>query len=175
MNEDGERNLRCPKIHFLEEEVQAFYQPWSKSLVVRVLEKSSSYLTLKRRLGIIKAKGGHIQVSDLSNDYFLVRFYDVDDYHRATFHCPWKIYDYYISVVWWIPEFNEEDPIQTILTWVSLPKLPIHFFNHTTINRIGNHIGKIFGWIWLRWKELGPAMLVCALRSMYPNLSFVNT
>ncbi|CAN1788149.1 hypothetical protein LINPERHAP1_LOCUS17932, partial [Linum perenne] len=31
---------------------------------------------------------------------------------------------------------------QTILTWVRLPKLPIHFFNSTTVTRIGNHIGK---------------------------------
>ncbi|CAN1141197.1 hypothetical protein LINPERPRIM_LOCUS25337 [Linum perenne] len=26
--------------------------------------------------------------------------------------------------------FNEEEPIRSILTWVRLPKLPIHFFNH---------------------------------------------
>ncbi|CAN1149236.1 hypothetical protein LINPERHAP2_LOCUS16910 [Linum perenne] len=30
-----------------------------------------------------------------------------------------------------------------ILTWVRLTILPIHFFNHTTINRIGNQMGRI--------------------------------
>ncbi|CAN1743212.1 hypothetical protein LINPERHAP1_LOCUS1713, partial [Linum perenne] len=56
---------------------------------------------------------------------------------------PWKIFDYYISVARWSPSFNENDPISTILTWVRLPKLPIQFFNHTAVTRIGNYIGKM--------------------------------
>ncbi|CAN1762671.1 hypothetical protein LINPERHAP1_LOCUS8480, partial [Linum perenne] len=32
--------------------------------------------------------------------------------------------------------------IGKILTWIRLPKLPIHFFNQTAITRIGNHIGR---------------------------------
>ncbi|CAN1185860.1 hypothetical protein LINPERHAP2_LOCUS37822 [Linum perenne] len=31
MNEDGEINPRCPKILFSDEEIQAFYKPWSKA------------------------------------------------------------------------------------------------------------------------------------------------
>ncbi|CAN1122475.1 hypothetical protein LINPERPRIM_LOCUS2738 [Linum perenne] len=45
---------------------------------------------MKRRLESIWAKGGHIQVSDLSNDFFLVRFSDGDDYYRVAFQGPWK-------------------------------------------------------------------------------------
>ncbi|CAN1189270.1 hypothetical protein LINPERHAP2_LOCUS39796 [Linum perenne] len=41
----------------------------------------------------------------------------------------------------WTPDFNEEELILHILTWVRLPKLPINFFNHTVVTRIGNHIG----------------------------------
>ncbi|CAN1181979.1 hypothetical protein LINPERHAP2_LOCUS35739 [Linum perenne] len=52
------------------------------------------------------------------------------------------MYDYYITVARWSPSFNEEEPIRKILTWVRFPKLPIHYFNHTAVNRIGNHIGK---------------------------------
>ncbi|CAN1800855.1 hypothetical protein LINPERHAP1_LOCUS22716 [Linum perenne] len=52
------------------------------------------------------------------------------------------MYDYYITVARWTPSFNEEDPIRTILTWVLLPKLPIHYFHHAAVNRIRNHICK---------------------------------
>ncbi|CAN1184950.1 hypothetical protein LINPERPRIM_LOCUS39252 [Linum perenne] len=52
------------------------------------------------------------------------------------------MFDYYITVARWTPEFNEEEPLRTILTWVRLSKLPIHFFNRTAITRIGNHIGR---------------------------------
>ncbi|CAN1792134.1 hypothetical protein LINPERHAP1_LOCUS19553 [Linum perenne] len=142
MHEDGAVNPRCPRVRFSEEEIAQFYKPWSKALVVRVLEKSFPYQALRRWLEFLWAKRGRIQVADLSNDFFLVRFSDVDDYHRAAFDGPWKMFDYYITVARWTPEFNEEEPIQTILTWVRLPKLPIHFFNKTVVSRIGDHIGK---------------------------------
>ncbi|CAN1165459.1 hypothetical protein LINPERHAP2_LOCUS26163 [Linum perenne] len=142
MIQDVPVNPRCPKIQFSEDEVKQFYKTWSKALVIRVLEKSFGYPALRRRLEFLWAKGGRIQVSDLSNDFFLVRFSDADDYQRAAFHGPWKMYDYYITVARWTPSFNEEEPIRTILTWVRLPKLHIHYFNHVAVNRIGNHIGK---------------------------------
>ncbi|CAN1280011.1 hypothetical protein LINPERPRIM_LOCUS17256 [Linum perenne] len=142
MHEDGAINPRCPRVWFSEEEIAQFYKPWSKALVVRVLEKSFPYQSLRRRLEFLWAKKGRIQVADLSNDFFLVRFSDGDDYQRAAFEGPWKMFDYYITVARWTPNFNEEEPIQTILTWVRLPKLPIHFFNKTSISRIGDHIGR---------------------------------
>ncbi|CAN1797504.1 hypothetical protein LINPERHAP1_LOCUS21292, partial [Linum perenne] len=46
------------------------------------------------------------------------------------------------TVARWTPNFNEEEPLRTILNWVRLPKLPIHYFNHVAVNRIGNHIGR---------------------------------
>ncbi|CAN1176766.1 hypothetical protein LINPERHAP2_LOCUS32719 [Linum perenne] len=88
------------------------------------------------------AKAGRIQVSDMANSFFLVRFSENDDYQRAAFGGPWKIYDYLISVSCWSPSFIENEPIKKILTWVRLPKLPIHYFNQVAVNRIGNYIGR---------------------------------
>ncbi|CAN1778832.1 hypothetical protein LINPERHAP1_LOCUS14527, partial [Linum perenne] len=135
-------NPRCPTISFSEEEVRSFYKPWSKALVIKILEKKFSYQTVKRRLETLWAKSGSIQVSDAANSFFLVRFSDQDDYQRAAFRGPWKIYDYYIAVARWTPQFNEEKPIEKILTWVRLPRLPIHYFNQLAVSRIGNHIGR---------------------------------
>ncbi|CAN1170260.1 hypothetical protein LINPERHAP2_LOCUS28894 [Linum perenne] len=142
MTEDTLVNPRCPKIPFSDEEIKSFYRPWSKALVVKVLEKSFSYLAMKRRLEFLWAKSGPIQVADLSNNFFMVRFDNKEDYSLAAFKGPWKIYDYYITVSQWTPSFNEEAPIRTILTWVRLPKLPIHFFNEVAVSRIGNCIGR---------------------------------
>ncbi|CAN1131082.1 hypothetical protein LINPERHAP2_LOCUS6195 [Linum perenne] len=142
MQDDSENNPRCPKVSFSEEELRSFYKPWSKALVVRVLERSFSFGAVKRRLETLWAKNGVIQVSDVANSFFLVRFTDEEDYKRAAFGGPWKIYDYYLSVARWTPTFNEEEPLKTILTWVCLPRLPIHFFNKLAVSRIGNYIGK---------------------------------
>ncbi|CAN1147964.1 hypothetical protein LINPERHAP2_LOCUS16178 [Linum perenne] len=78
----------------------------------------------------------------MANSFFLVRFSDDDDYQCALFKSPWKIFDNYITVGRWSPDFNDDALIQKILTWVRLPKLPIQFFNHQAIERIGNHIGR---------------------------------
>ncbi|CAN1147609.1 hypothetical protein LINPERHAP2_LOCUS15968 [Linum perenne] len=142
MQEDVEANPRCPRVVFSDDEIKSFYRPWSKALVVRVLEKTFSYGAVKRRLEALWANNGGIQVSDISNAFFLVRFADPEDYQRAAFGGPWKIFDYYISVARWTPEFNEEEPLKTILTWVRLPKLPVRFFNTVAVTRIGNYICK---------------------------------
>ncbi|CAN1136440.1 Uncharacterized protein At4g02000 [Linum perenne] len=97
---------------------------------------------MKRRLEYLWAKSGSIQVSDLSNNFYLVRFANQEDYASAAFKGPWKIYDYYISVSQWSPSFDEDAPIKSILTWVRLPKLPIHYFNKVAVSRIGDSIGK---------------------------------
>ncbi|CAN1774992.1 hypothetical protein LINPERHAP1_LOCUS13172, partial [Linum perenne] len=34
----------------------------------------------------------------------------------------------------------DEDPVKTILIWVRVTKLPIHYFNHVAVNLIGNTI-----------------------------------
>ncbi|CAN1340410.1 hypothetical protein LINPERPRIM_LOCUS38830 [Linum perenne] len=121
-------NPICPRIPFSDDEVKAFYKPWSKALVVKVLEKSFSFLAVKRRLEFMWARAGSIQVSDMTNNFFLVRFSNEEDYASAAFRGPWRIYDYYIAVSQWSPSFNEEEPIRSILTWVRLPKLSIHYF-----------------------------------------------
>ncbi|CAN1187972.1 hypothetical protein LINPERHAP2_LOCUS39039, partial [Linum perenne] len=68
-----------------------FYRPWSKALVVRVLERSFSYSVIRRRLELLWERKDHIQVSDLSNDFFLVHCSESEDYRRAAFDGPWKI------------------------------------------------------------------------------------
>ncbi|CAN1178457.1 hypothetical protein LINPERPRIM_LOCUS37163 [Linum perenne] len=91
MQEDGAASPRCPRIAFSEEEILSFYKPWSKAIVVKVIERSFSFLTIKKRLEYLWAKAGRIQVSDMANSFFLVRFSENEDYQRATFGGPWKI------------------------------------------------------------------------------------
>ncbi|CAN1179620.1 hypothetical protein LINPERHAP2_LOCUS34301 [Linum perenne] len=106
------------------------------------MKKYFSFLAMKRRLEFLWARSGPIQVSDMTNNFFLVRFASKDDYAIAAFEGPWKIYDYYIAVSQWSPSFNEEEAIKSILTWVRLPRLPIQYFNTMAVQRIGNFIGK---------------------------------
>ncbi|CAN1157636.1 hypothetical protein LINPERHAP2_LOCUS21666 [Linum perenne] len=134
----------CPRIHFPPEEKRSFVKPWSKALVVKVIERNFSYGAIKRRLESLWAKHGQIQVSDLSNAFFAVRFSNKDDYSRAVFEGSWKIFDYYITVLPWSTDFKVYEPIRRILTWIRLPDLPLHFFNRLAVSRTGSYVGKTF-------------------------------
>ncbi|CAN1154380.1 hypothetical protein LINPERHAP2_LOCUS19982 [Linum perenne] len=46
---------------------------------------------MKRRLEALWARSGPIQVSDLANNFFLVRFSSESDYSTAAFGGPWKV------------------------------------------------------------------------------------
>ncbi|CAN1188308.1 hypothetical protein LINPERHAP2_LOCUS39246 [Linum perenne] len=86
-----ETNPRCPRIAFTDEEVINFCKPWSRALVVKVLEKSFSFLAMKRRLEFLWARSGPIQVSNLDNRLFLVRFAQEKDYRVAAFGGPCQV------------------------------------------------------------------------------------
>ncbi|CAN1190206.1 hypothetical protein LINPERHAP1_LOCUS21903 [Linum perenne] len=164
IQEESSPNPRCPVIPFSEEEILSFYKPWSKALVVKVIEKYFVFPVVRRRLKSLWACAGHIQVLDLANDFFFVRFSDDSDYQWASFQGPWNIFDYYITVARWMPDFNEEALIQKILTWVRLPKSPIQYFNRKVVERIGNHIGRQFALILQQRRVLGHDMPMSAWR-----------
>ncbi|CAN1127063.1 hypothetical protein LINPERHAP2_LOCUS3799 [Linum perenne] len=84
-------NPRCPVISFSEEEIFSFYKPWSKALVVKVLEKAFTFPVIKRSLDSLWARSGRIQVSDMANNFFLVRFSEEKDYQRALFEGPCRL------------------------------------------------------------------------------------
>ncbi|CAN0916189.1 hypothetical protein LINGRAHAP2_LOCUS29582 [Linum grandiflorum] len=65
-------------------------KPWSRALVVRVLEQNFSFLAIKRRLENLWAKHGEIQVSDMTNHCYAVRFSAKEDYLLDVVGGPWK-------------------------------------------------------------------------------------
>ncbi|CAN1126647.1 hypothetical protein LINPERPRIM_LOCUS5847 [Linum perenne] len=140
MQEDSDPNPRWLKVSFSENELRSFYRSGSKALVLKVLERTFSFGAVKRGLETLWAKNENIQVFDVANSFFLVCFANSEDYHHASFGGPWKLFDFYFSVARWTPSLNEEEPLKTILTWVRLPKLPIHYFNHLGVTNIGKTI-----------------------------------
>ncbi|CAN1127557.1 hypothetical protein LINPERPRIM_LOCUS29704 [Linum perenne] len=91
MQEDRIQDPLCPVISFSEEEIIRLYKPWSKALVIKILERNFSLPVVRRRLESLWARAGRIQVSDTTNHLFLVHFSEEDDYQRALFKGPWKI------------------------------------------------------------------------------------
>ncbi|KAL4303172.1 hypothetical protein GQ457_10G004290 [Hibiscus cannabinus] len=87
---------------------------------------------------------GEIQLIDLDNEYFLVRFAKEEDYVHVLTGEPWVVYGSYLTVQPWSRNFstNSEYP-ERIMVWVRLPKLPYRYYTKSLFRYIANAIGQV--------------------------------
>ncbi|XP_058733532.1 uncharacterized protein LOC131605159 [Vicia villosa] len=88
------------------------------------------------------AKHGSLSIVDLGNDYFTASFANNDDHYRALMEGPWLIYDHYLSVQEWKPNFcPSSDAVEQIAVWVRISGLPLEYYDARVLAFIGNRIG----------------------------------
>ncbi|CAN0905673.1 hypothetical protein LINGRAHAP2_LOCUS23805 [Linum grandiflorum] len=145
VNEEDDDPL-CPQICFTAAEKNSFRRAWRSALVVNGLGRNVPYIPLERRLNAIWARNGQIQISDLKNGCYLVRFRCQEDYEWAINGGPWLLGDTYLTVHRWFKGFDPwRTTIKTTMVWVELPDLPIEFYNPIAVMRIASRIGKPVG------------------------------
>lgn len=70
---------------------------------------------LNRLKNLWKPKAGMSMIA-LENDYFLVKFTSMLDYHHAMFGGPWLIMDHYLIVKEWSHNFDPlKDQVEKLL------------------------------------------------------------
>ncbi|CAI0431003.1 unnamed protein product [Linum tenue] len=117
--------------------------PWQKTLVVRLLGSKVGFNTLCSRLRSQWRPVGTMEVLDLDHDCFLVKLDNEQDYFKALTDGPWTVFDHYLMVQQWTPQFKASDPLpKKMIVWVQLPALKIHFYHKEVLNSIGNLIGR---------------------------------
>jgi hypothetical protein len=84
-----------------------------------------------------------INIIDLGNDYYLVAFTHEEDKNAAMSDGPWFIYDHYLTVREWSPNFHPaSDTIKSVAVWIRVSGLPIEYYDTKVLNFIGNRVGK---------------------------------
>nr|XP_025611834.1 uncharacterized protein LOC112705203 [Arachis hypogaea] len=117
--------------------------PWWETLIVKLMGHRISLPALTRRLEAMWSRQGSIEVIDLGNDFFIVKFFSKEDLDFALTGGPWKIMDHYLSIRFWKPDFNlEKAEIDKIVAWVRLPGLAIEYYEEQMLRRIENIIGR---------------------------------
>ncbi|CAN0919977.1 hypothetical protein LINGRAHAP2_LOCUS31768 [Linum grandiflorum] len=136
---DEEDDPLCPSILFTAAEKLCFRREWRSALIVKGLGRRIPYLLLARRLNSLWAKSGNLQISDLNNGCFLVRFRAKEDCEIAVTSGPWMLGEIYITVHRWHKGFNPWDStITKTLVWIQLPE----FYYPEAVMRITSKIGK---------------------------------
>ncbi|XP_058753900.1 uncharacterized protein LOC131627062 [Vicia villosa] len=133
----------CPNFVLSDREEKRIYRPWKRGAIVKLLGRKIGYKALENRLRQMWVKKGVISIIDLSNDYYLVAFSHEDDKRVAMGEGPWFIYDHYLTVKDWGPNFHpEKDAIEEVAVWIRNAGLPIEYYDTSVLTFIGNRLGK---------------------------------
>ncbi|CAI0476314.1 unnamed protein product [Linum tenue] len=117
--------------------------PWKRTLVARLLGKSVSYQYICSQLRWKWRPAGSMEILDLNNSTFLVNFSNEKDYLNALTGGPWVILEHYLVVHQWSHTFRTSDkPHRSVVAWVQLPELPMHFYHQEVLFALGNILGR---------------------------------
>lgn len=75
------------------EEKRRLRKPWKHTLIVKVWGRQVGYAHLLRRITMLWKPKAKLDLIAMENNYYLAKFYYVDDYEYALFGGPWMIMD----------------------------------------------------------------------------------
>ncbi|KAL4318284.1 hypothetical protein GQ457_18G011590 [Hibiscus cannabinus] len=133
-----------PEIRFSDRIHDEIDSQLASSVVVRLLGKSIGYRALLSRIQSLWSPSGGMNLIDLDNEYYLVRFALEEDFQKVVKGGPWVIYGSYLTVQPWSLCFStKEDHPSQIMAWVRLPKLPYRYYTKSLFRHIAATIGRV--------------------------------
>lgn len=140
---EAEDDPECPEIVLTKEEKARLRRPWKMSLIVKVLGRRVGYTYLLRRIQAMWRPKAKMDLVAINDDYFLAKFWSVDDYEFVRYGGPWTVLDHYLIVQDWRPNFDHKsDKTERVLVWVRFPNLPIEYYDYEFLMKIGKKIGE---------------------------------
>lgn len=89
-----------------------------------------------------RLQGKHT-LMDIGCGCFVIRFDNRKDYLHVLLDGPWKIFDNYLVVQRWVPEFKPRTAkLSKMAVWVRLPNLFVEYFRDDIVKSILANLGK---------------------------------
>lgn len=127
-----------PKVHGL------IGKRMENTLVVKLIGRYVGFTALLNRIQALWKPICHVQLMDLDNNYYLVRFGNKGDLERVLMGGPWVMFGHYLSVQPWMASFStERDVFGSQVVWVRLPALPECFNSECLLREIDQLIGTV--------------------------------
>ncbi|KDO40369.1 hypothetical protein CISIN_1g048241mg, partial [Citrus sinensis] len=127
-----ETDGRIPSVVFSQKMQEQLIRPWKNTVIVKLLGRSIGYRSL------------WFTVIDLENYYYLVSFGAEEDGEFVLTQGPWTIFGHYLTVQKWSPTFDcLSDKIETIVAWIRLPGMPLHYYHKRVLRILGEVVGRV--------------------------------
>ncbi|KAI9117066.1 hypothetical protein K1719_012065 [Acacia pycnantha] len=91
-------NGNIPTVNFADHVIETLNKKMGLAVVIKLLGRKIGYRQLRNQLHNLWKPTGHLKLTDLDEDCFLVRFQDDMDYQNALLTGPWMIYGHYLTV-----------------------------------------------------------------------------
>nr|POF03716.1 uncharacterized protein CFP56_06636 [Quercus suber] len=143
-NEDESAQDGRLRVCFSREEKSRMRSPWYQGLIIKPFGSKVGYTYLVSKLrGMWNPKGG-MDCIDLGFDFFLIKFELSEDVDYILKGGPWFIGQNFLAIRQWEPEFQASSAtLSSVAVWIRLPELPIEFYEHNALLKIGRAIGPV--------------------------------
>ncbi|ONI26925.1 hypothetical protein PRUPE_1G055400 [Prunus persica] len=136
------KSRTIPSIQFSDKIKNALYRPWLTAVIIKLMGRPLAYTFLRARLLQEWELKGPMNLIDLENSYFIVKFVYEEDMKYVLTSGPWQIAGQYVVTQKWKLGFNaQEEKISHMTAWVRINGLNVEYFRYDVMEKIGNLIG----------------------------------
>ena len=133
----------CLVIKLSDEEKKRIRAPWTQTLILKLMGRKVGYMFLIQRLKNMWKLRGDFSLTDLGNEFYLVKFANTEDRAHVPFGGPWMVADHYLTIRTWNPNFDpREASIDKVAVWVRLPDLAMEYYDIAILWKIGDKLGE---------------------------------
>lgn len=101
-----EMNNKIPQFWIDDEIHEKLCKPWKNSVIIKLLGKSISFLTLRERLARDWRTEYEYEIIDVGMGYYVVKFKSISDCTSIITGGPYKIFYHYLAVQPWKSNFQ---------------------------------------------------------------------
>lgn len=117
--------------------------PWKKSLIIQAVGYKKLIRDIKFRLQRIWKTKETLEVIDLGQGFYIVRFSVPEEYILALGRGPWFIFKYHLDITQWRPNFKKEfHKKENFFIWIQLAELLVEYFNSEPVFKLAREIGR---------------------------------
>ena len=113
--------------------------PLMGALVVKLLSKDIEFMAMRERLKRLWKPSGGFELMDLGHGFYLLKFDLEEDKSKVLDGGPWMLFDHYLSVRFWTPQFVASlAPISK----TRFPCLNLGYYDEKIMKSLANIVGK---------------------------------
>ena len=122
----------CPLISIQRSEKARLRQPWTTTLIVKLLGRPIGQATLLNKIQTLWKPKASFDPIVMDIGLYLVKFSSIDDYDFTRYGGPCLIFNHHFMVQPWRPYFDTTQlNILSLLVWICILCLPIEFYDYS--------------------------------------------